>query len=106
MVITREMLVQKLYKKSGYIPNDIKTLLQCMDEVIIETLNEATLEDDIQIQTIIGIKLCCKILGERERVDPRTQEPIIVGETAKPFVKFSKDFKIKLQEAYDNKKDG
>lgn len=103
MVITREMLVKRLSEKSGYIQNDIRTLLQCMDEVVFDALNEATLEDDIQVQMIIGVKLGCKIIDERQRVDPRTQQPIIVGETTKPFVKFSKDFRLRLQETYDAK---
>ena len=103
MIITREMMVKRLSEKSGYYQKDVRNLLQCMDEVVFDAFNEATLEDDIQVQMTTGIKLGCKIVGERERVDPRTQQPIIVGETTKPFAKFSQDFRLKLQETYDNK---
>ena len=106
MVITREMMVKRLSEKSGYFQKDVRNLLQCMDDVVFEAFNEATLEDDIQVQMVTGIKIGCKIVGERERVDPRTQLPIVVGETAKPFTKFSQDFRFRLQEAYDTKKDG
>ena len=106
MVITREMMVKRLSEKSGYYQKDVRNLLQCMDEVVFESLNDATIDDDIQVQIVTGIKLGCKIVGERERVDPRTQLPIIVGETTKPFVKFSQDFRLRLQEAYDTKEDG
>ena len=106
MVITREMMVKKLSEKSGYYQKDVRTLLQCMDEVVFEVLNDATIEDEVQVQMVTGIKLGCKIVGERERVDPRTQQPIVVGETTKPFAKFSQDFRFRLQEAYDAKKDG
>ena len=106
MVITREELIKRLSAKSGYFQKDIRTLLQCMDEVVFEAMNEATLEDDVQVQMVTGIKLGCKIVGERERVDPRTQQPITCGETTKPFVKFSQDFRFRLQEAYDTRKDG
>ena len=106
MVITREMFVKLLSEKSGYYQKDVRNLLQCMDDVVFEAFNEATLEDDIQIQVVTGIKLGCKIVGERDRVDPRTQQPITCGETTKPFTKFSQDFRFRLQEAYDNKKGG
>ena len=106
MIITREMLIKRLSEHSGYFQKDIRTLLQCMDEVVFDAFNEATLEDEVQVQVVTGIKLGCKIVGERERVDPRTQEPIIVGETTKPFAKFSQDFRRVIQEQYDAKKDG
>ena len=106
MVVTREMLVKRLSEKSGYFQKDVRNLLQCMDDVVLEAFNDATLEDDIQVQIVTGIKLGCKIVGERERVHPKTQLPIIVGDTTKPFVKFSQDFRLRLQEAYDTKKDG
>ena len=103
MIITREMMVKMLSEKSGYYQKDVRNLLQCMDDVVFDLLNEATLEDDIQVQMVTGIKVGCKIVDKRERVDPRTQQPIIVGETTKPFTKFSQDFRLRLQEAYDNK---
>lgn len=103
MTITREEMIRRLSEKSGYYMKDVRALLQCMDEVVFEAMNEATLDDEIQIQIVTGVKLGCKIVGSRERVDPRTQEPIVVGETTKPFVKFSQDYRFKLQEAYDNK---
>ena len=103
MVITREEFIKRLSAQSGYFQKDIRTLLQCMDDVVFDAFNEATLEEDIQIQMVTGIKLGCKIVGERERVDPRTQQPIICGETTKPFVKFSQDFRFRLQDAYNNK---
>ena len=106
MIITREMFVKLLSEKSGYYQKDVRNLLQCMDDVVFEAFNEATLEDDIQIQVVTGIKLGCKIVGERERVDPRTQQPITCGDTTKPFTKFSQDFRFRLQEAYDDKKGG
>ena len=106
MIITREMLIKRLSDNSGYYQKDIRFLLQCLDDVVFDAFNEATLEDDVQIQMTTGIKLGCKIVGERERVDPRTQAPIMCGETTKPFAKFSQDFRFRLQDAYDARKDG
>ena len=106
MVITREMMVKRLSEKSGFWQKDVRALLQCMDDVVFDALDEATLDEEIQVQIVTGIKLGCKIVGERERVDPRTHQPIVVGETTKPFAKFSNDFRFRLQESYNEKKDG
>lgn len=107
MLITREDMIHKLSERSGYLQKDIRPLLQCMDDIVFEELCNATPDNEVQIQMVTGIKCGCKIVGERSRVNPKTQEPIIVGDTVKPFAKFSQDYRLKLQEAYDkNKKNG
>jgi nucleoid DNA-binding protein len=106
MTITREEMIKRLSERSGYYQKDVRALLQCMDDVVFEAMCEATPEEEVQIQIVTGIKCGCKIVESRERVDPRTQKPIIVGETTKPFAKFSQDYRLKLQEAYDNNKNG
>ena len=106
MTITRDEMIRRLSEKSGYYMKDVRNLLQCMDAVVFDALCEATLEEEVQIQLVTGIKCGVKVLEPRDRVDPRTQEPIKVGESTKPFAKFSQDYRFKLQEAYDNKKNG
>ena len=103
MTVTRDEMVRKLSAKSGYSMKDIRELLRCMDDVVFEELCETTLEDEVQIQLVTGIKCGCKIVPSRDRVNPKTQEPIVVGETTKPFARFSQDYRVKLQEAYDSK---
>lgn len=106
MTITREEMIKRLSERSSFYQKDVRTLLQCMDEVVFDALCEATLEDEVQIQMAVGIKVGCKKIAPRDRVNPKTQEPIVVGETAKPFAKFSQDLRQKLQTQYDNKKNG
>ena len=106
MVITREMLIKKLSDASGYYQKDIRTLLQTLDEVVIESFNDVTDNEDVSVQLVKGIKCGCKIIPERTRKDPRTQEDIICKATVKPFAKFSDDFREMIQEQYDTMKDG
>lgn len=106
MTITREEMIKRLSDRSGYYQKDIRFLLQCFDDVVFEELSKATLDEEVQVQITVGIKCGVKILESRERVNPQNQKPIVVGETTKPFAKFSKDYRNKLQEAYDNNKDG
>lgn len=106
MTITREEMIRKLSDRSGYYQKDIRTLLQCLDEVVFEELSNVTEDNSISIQLVSGIKVKTAVVPERERVDPRNQQPIVVKATVKPACKFSQDYKIKLQEAYDNSKNG
>lgn len=103
MTITREDLIRKLSKKSGYHMKDIRDLLHCMDDVVFDELCGVTEESDVSIQLVQGIKVSTHIVPSRERVDPRTQESIVCKPTVKPACKFSQDYKFKLQEAYDSK---
>lgn len=106
MVITREMLVKRLSEHSGYYQKDIRTLLQHLDDVVLECFNEVTDDEEISIQLVTGCKIGCEIVPQRERVHPKTRESIICSPTCKPNVKFSKDFRAIIQKQYDDKKDG
>ena len=106
MLVTREMLIKKLSDISGYYQKDIRTLLQALDEVVFECFNDVDDNEDISVQLVKGIKCGCKVVPERTRKDPRTQDDIICGATVKPFAKFSDDFRVAIQNQYDAKKDG
>jgi nucleoid DNA-binding protein len=103
MTINRDELVRRLSEKSGYYMKDIKAVLQAMDDVVFDTLCEVDDDNEVAIQIVQGIKIKASVVPERDRVDPRTQEPIVVGATVKPACKFSQDYRVKLQEAYDKK---
>ena len=106
MVVTREMLIKRLSDTSGYYQKDIRVLLQALDEAVFEYLNDVSEDEDISIQLVKGIKCGCKVVPQRTRKDPRTQEDIVCGATIKPFAKFSDDFRKLIQNQYDEKKDG
>ena len=100
------MMIKRLSDVSGYYQKDIRVLLQALDEVVFEYFNDVSDDDDISVQLVKGIKCGCKIVPERTRKDPRTQEDIICKATVKPFAKFSEDFRAAIQDQYDIKKDG
>ena len=106
MTITREEMIKKLSDKSGYFQKDIRVLLQCLDEIVFEELSSVTDDEEVSIQLVSGIKVKTVVVPERDRVDPRNQKPITVKATVKPACKFSQDYRFKLQEAYENNKNG
>lgn len=106
MIITREMLIKRLSDTSGYYQKDIRALFQALDDVVFEYFNDVTDDEDISVQLVKGIKCGCKVVPQRTRKDPRTQQDIICEATIKPFAKFSDDFRKLIQNQYDTKKDG
>lgn len=103
MLVTRKMLLEKLADKSGYYQKDIKNVLCALDDVVLDCFGNVDDDEEIAVQLITGAKLCCKVMPKRDRVDPRTQEPIVVKETVKPFAVFSDDFREKIQNQYEDK---
>ena len=106
MIISREQVIDRLSEKSGYWKKNIRELLKCLDEVVLECFDEVTNEEDVAVQLIKGIKVSVHIVPERNRVDPRTGKPIVCKETVKPACKFSDDFRVIIQNQYDSKKGG
>ena len=103
----KDLLVfSDIIKESNYWQKDIRVLLQALDEVVFEYFNDVTDDEEISVQLVKGIKCGCKIMPERARKDPRTQDDIVCAATVKPFAKFSEDFRKSIQEQYDLKKDG
>ena len=98
MTITRDEMVRKLSAKSGYNMKDIREVLRCMDDVVIEELGEVTPDDEVAIQIVQGVKLVCEPVKERQRKDPRNQKDIICRATCKVKAKISDDIKLKMQE--------
>lgn len=103
MTITREDLIRKLSAKSNYHMQDIREVLRCMDEVVIEELSEVTPDDEVAVQLVQGVKLICEPVKERNRKDPRNQNDIVCKATCKVKTRVSQDLKLKMAENYDNK---
>lgn len=103
MTVTREDMVRKLSKKSGYRMQDIRQLLHCMDEVVFEELYEVTPDEEVAVQLVQGVKIICEPVKERMRRDPRNQNDVLCRATCKVKAKISEDIKLKMQENYDDK---
>lgn len=106
MTITREEMIRKLSEKSGFYMQDVRHLLKCMDDVVFEELCSVTEDDDVVIQLMPGVKIMSTTVGERTRRHPITQEEIVCEPTCKVKTKISYDFMSKVQDTYNNKKDG
>ena len=57
MYITRDMIIRRLSEKSGFFMKDIKYLLKCLDEVVLDCYGEVTDDEDVIIQLTIFKKI-------------------------------------------------
>ena len=104
MTVTKDQMARKLAEKTGYYLRDVKILLSAMDDVVKEYFAEVTEDEEISVQVVEGVKISCKVVPERERVNPATGEPVVCKATVKPGVKYSTVFRDIIQKQYDKKK--
>ena len=104
MTVTKDQMSRDIAEKSGYYLKDVKTVLSVMDDLVKEYFADVTDDNDVSVQIVEGIKISCKVVPERERVNPATGEPITCKATVKPGVKYSTVFRDTIQKQYDDKK--
>ena len=104
MTVTKDQMARDLAKKTDYYLQDVKAVLSAMDDLIKEYFAEVTDDNDVSVQIVEGIKISCKVVPERERVNTATGEPITCKATVKPGVKYSSVFRDTIQKQYDDKK--
>ena len=104
MTVTKDQMARDIAEKSGYYLKDVKVVLSVMDDLVKEYFATVTDDNDVSVQIVEGIKISCKVVPERERVNPATGEPITCKATVKPGVKYSTVFRDTIQKQYDDKK--
>lgn len=102
MTITREEVIRKLSKKSGYQIQHIREVLHCMDDVVFEELCGVTPDEEVAIQIVQGVKLECIPVAARMGKNPASQEDIECSATCKVKARISRDMKEKLQAHYES----
>lgn len=104
MLITKDQMSRDLVDKTGYYLKAVKTLLSAMDDLVKEYFAMVTDDEEVMIQICEGVKLKVAVVPPRERLNPKTREPIVVKATVKPGVKYSSAFRDTIQKQYDDKK--
>lgn len=102
--ITREQLIKRVAEKSEYWQKDVRNVFNAIEEVLLECFDDIDEDNPISVRLLSFLALNGHIWGERERVDPRTREPIICKPSVRILGKVSDGFKSKAQVRYDEKK--
>ena len=89
--ITKQALIQEIAKSTGFVRNDIKTVI----EQFLDLLGEKLIEGNtIEIRGFGTFS--CKPRKARPARNPRTGETVLIEERMVPSFKFSNDIKDKI----------
>ena len=89
--ITKQALIQEIAKSTGFVRNDIKTVIEQFLDLLAEKLIEG---NSIEIRGFGTF--ACKPRKARPARNPRTGETVLIEERMVPSFKFSNDIKDKI----------
>lgn len=99
-MVSREMIqkdiVNELNERTGFYKKHIRTLLDALDDIIIENMNMATYDEPSEIILFSGWRLGAKRVPERPYCDPRNRAEIITPEKLIPYCKLKQSFRQRL----------
>lgn len=104
--LNRYQIVELLKDKTGFYMKHIDLVLDALEEVIIENMRAATLEEQSELRLFRGIKIGGKFIPAGEKRDPRDGSTMFVGEHFNPYVSFTNAFRNKINNYKVEDKEG
>lgn len=98
MELRKKEIVNELAKRCDFYKKSVEQILNELENIIVENLGQATLNEDVEIHLAKGLVIGAKRYPEREAHDPRNQKVIITPEKSIPYAKFTYTFKQKINE--------
>lgn len=105
MNVTKDQMTRDIADATGYYIQDVKAVLAAMDDVVRGYFSQVTDDEEVKVQIIEGCKLSVKVVPERTRRNPQTQEEIVCKAQTKPQAKFSEVFRELIQTTYEKNKE-
>ena len=94
--ISQDDIIDELHKKTEFYKKDLRTIIDSLEEVIMELMVDTVEGQPSEIRLFHGWKLGAKVLPERESKNPKTGEMIVTPEKISPYCSFEQSFKKKL----------
>ena len=95
-VMHREELVNELASRTHFYKHNINTILDALDDIIVENMSEATKKEPSEIRLSLGFTFGGRYSPRREVRDPRTGEKVMTPAKFIPYAKFSPSFRKKI----------
>ena len=90
--------MDEIYQRIDFYKGPIEALLDVLDEVIVEYLGKAEIDDNVEIQIAKGLTIGARRVPEHAAKDPRNQNDVLVPERVLPYARFTDTFKQKINE--------
>ena len=99
-MVTRYMVqddvLTELKDRTGFYKKDIQVVLDALEEIIMEHMHTATLEQPSEMRLFKGWRVGAKFTPERESIDPRDRSVITTPEKFIPYCKFKQSFRDRM----------
>ena len=93
--MTQKDIVDELKERTGFYKMHIRTLLEALDDIIVENMNTATYDEPSEIILFKGWRLGAKRLPDREWREPRGGTTI-TPEKLIPYCKLKQSFRQRI----------
>lgn len=97
-VLKKEQLVEILAERTGFFKKNIRTMLDVLDDVIVENMSTATKKEPSEICLSLGFVFGGRYSPRREVRDPRTGEKVMTPAKFIPYARFSPHFRKKINQ--------
>lgn len=97
-IMTQKDVIDELKERTGFFKYNLQTVLDALDEIIVENMNTATYDEPSEITLFTGWRLGAKRVPERESYDPRDRAEIITPEKLIPYCKLKQSFRQRINQ--------
>lgn len=95
-IVKKQEMIDLLSEKTSFYKKNMKDVVEALSEIIFETLQSATFEQDSEIHLMHGLVIVGHRVPERESKDPRTGEKVLSPEKVIPKAVFKPSLRLKL----------
>lgn len=95
-VLKRKQLVDILSERTGFYKQNIDTMLDALDDVIVENMSTATKTEPSEIHLSLGFVFGGRFSPKREAKDPRDGSIIMTPAKYIPYARFKPSFRKKI----------
>lgn len=95
-VMKRKELVDELAARTKFYKHNIDTILDALDDVIVENMSMATKDEPSEIRLSLGFTLGGRYSPKHEVRDPRNGNMVMTPAKYIPYARFSPAFRKKI----------
>lgn len=89
-------IIDELKERTGFYKKDIRVVLEELENIILENMQTATVEQPSECRLFFGFTIGAKRMPNKKANHPKTQELIDVPEHLNPYAKFNKTYRKKV----------
>ena len=95
-MMKRKELVDELATRTGFYKHNLNTILDALDDIIVENMSMATEDEPSEIRLSLGFTLGGRYSPSHEAKDPRDGSIIMTKAKYIPYARFSPAFRKKI----------